>query len=433
MNTVKFNFESLSFELTRRCNLNCTHCFRGEPQDKNIDYNVIDRVFDETNYINILNCSGGEPLLNVEAIEYIVEQLIKRKINIRIFTMTTNGTILSEKTAEQLNKIGKYTLAFAKSKLKNTKLKYGANITISNDKYHHNNPDMAVQFYRQHCAEYVTVYKQGSEKIENEIDNADDGLVYSGRAKELQANNFFVCSPFHKIEFENGMVRDCIEIAVNGNSSIAAYQSFDEIDHHSMGNILNASFADMIKNWNFRYPLTYEENKQRQYSKFFLETNNEKEEKQKLFNILKYYNSMENFRIELHDKYPNLSPAEIFDISNSCRKLMLTENEEERKFLQGYILYAENINKERGFKGHEETHKKFPNLTPEECKAMDYSIEQIDADWSGYSDPKVVTECKERHKATAQALIEKNNSRNPFNEIGELFGLITKALQIFQK
>ena len=421
MNKVKFNFRILSFEVTRRCNLCCAHCMRGEPQDKDINNNVIDKALDETNYIDLLNCTGGEPLLNVDAIEYIVDQIIKRKMNIRGFTITTNGTILEQRVAEQLNRIGKYVINFTRNQLKDNEMQYGSNITISTDKYHHNSPDEAVRFYRQHCAEYVLVQKQGAHKKANEIDNANKGLVYAGRAKNLPVDSFIVDSPFHKIKFENNMVKCPIEVSSNGNVSISAYQTFDEIDKYAMGNILNTSFADMIRGWDYKCPLTCDEKDQREYSKMLLETGRCANKKDENTKNIEYYNSMENFRIELHDKYPNLSPVEIFDMSNSYRKMMLSENEVERKFLQGYLSYAENINREREFKDHEETHKKFPNLTPKECQIMDYSTEQINDDWSGYSDKKFVKECKEHHMATVKDLQAKNENRNT------LSGLLKEA------
>lgn len=233
----KVNFKALSFELTRKCNLRCAHCFRGEPQKKDIDYNVIDRALNEVNYIETLNCTGGEPLLNIDAIKYIVDFVIEKRINVRWFTITTNGTIMDEQVSDLLNRMGKYIIDIRKTLGYESALQCGANITISSDKFHENNPDQAVLFYRKHCNSCVFVQKQESGKLEGTNNTADDGLVYAGRAKKLSENNFIVDSPFHKIKFEHSMVKCPIEVSGNGNINISAYQSFENIDKYAMGNI----------------------------------------------------------------------------------------------------------------------------------------------------------------------------------------------------
>jgi len=42
LNKPKLTFESLAIETTRRCNMKCAHCFRGDAQNVDIDYQHID-------------------------------------------------------------------------------------------------------------------------------------------------------------------------------------------------------------------------------------------------------------------------------------------------------------------------------------------------------------------------------------------------------
>ena len=43
----KLHFDIFNVELTRRCNLSCEHCLRGEAQDINITSEIIDKAFEQ--------------------------------------------------------------------------------------------------------------------------------------------------------------------------------------------------------------------------------------------------------------------------------------------------------------------------------------------------------------------------------------------------
>ena len=43
----------LGIELTQKCNLTCSHCFRGAARNRNISKEIIEKVFDEIIYTNI--------------------------------------------------------------------------------------------------------------------------------------------------------------------------------------------------------------------------------------------------------------------------------------------------------------------------------------------------------------------------------------------
>lgn len=71
---------ALSFEITRRCNLNCRWCAKGEPQNIDITKEIIDKTLDEISdcKLHLIQITGGEPLLNPDMLVYLVEQIIAR-------------------------------------------------------------------------------------------------------------------------------------------------------------------------------------------------------------------------------------------------------------------------------------------------------------------------------------------------------------------
>ena len=44
---ITLPFNNLALEVTRRCNLRCKHCMRGEPQDLDMSDEVLDKVINQ--------------------------------------------------------------------------------------------------------------------------------------------------------------------------------------------------------------------------------------------------------------------------------------------------------------------------------------------------------------------------------------------------
>jgi len=82
---------SLLIEVTRRCQLSCSHCLRGGKQSINIDNRYIDTLLSKVDSINEITFTGGEPSLNCEAIDHFIKIAKKKKIDIGNFYIATNG------------------------------------------------------------------------------------------------------------------------------------------------------------------------------------------------------------------------------------------------------------------------------------------------------------------------------------------------------
>lgn len=89
---------TLTFELTRRCNMNCDFCAKGEAQEADITKEIIDKTLDEMQYFYIrhLRLGGGEPFLNPEMIVYLIDEIIRRRIYVKYLAVFTNGLIKNE-------------------------------------------------------------------------------------------------------------------------------------------------------------------------------------------------------------------------------------------------------------------------------------------------------------------------------------------------
>lgn len=105
----KIIINNLYIEVTRKCNMNCNHCLRGEKENENLSLNDINKLFDnEILKIKNLTITGGEPTLNIKAILQIIKNIISNNIFIDHFVMVINGSIYNQSLIDELNNFYNY-------------------------------------------------------------------------------------------------------------------------------------------------------------------------------------------------------------------------------------------------------------------------------------------------------------------------------------
>ena len=326
---TKLNYGTLLIEMTTKCNLKCKHCFKYDDYDMDkysefIDKKVIDEFFDNNvGAITHLALTGGEPLLNIDMFEYIVDKIIKNNIPICQFDFIINGTVLDKRVADILNKMGKYVYEYRESFIKNVSedkksdlltddeggIATGIRISVP---YHENNPQNAYDYYKKYVNDkYVWVMVQ--DKSENEI-----SIAYSGRAKQLKDCSFFADSIKHKIEFDdNGWIKCPILVHCNGDISIDGYCKIEDSKKYAMGNIFENFVTDMIRENEYNNPLTCNEACGRENARVLIETGKvtEPQNIKECRETIEKIDRLESMRIQLHKEYPYLKSNEIQDFS----------------------------------------------------------------------------------------------------------------------
>lgn len=118
--------KSITFVVTEQCNLRCTYCYQHNKNNKKMDINTakqaVDFILDAhkvNEYYNtniskgvILDFIGGEPLLEIDVIDFIVDYFKKRTFELShpwfenyFINITTNGTLYdNDKVLKFLNK-----------------------------------------------------------------------------------------------------------------------------------------------------------------------------------------------------------------------------------------------------------------------------------------------------------------------------------------
>ena len=119
------NTRSLIIEVTRRCNMSCDHCLRGCQQAIDIDHAHIDGIMQKVDSIGTITFTGGEPSLNVDAIEYALSSAKKYGVEVGSFYIATNGLNISESFV--ISCLKWYAYCYEKEMCR---------VDVSNDYYH---------------------------------------------------------------------------------------------------------------------------------------------------------------------------------------------------------------------------------------------------------------------------------------------------------
>jgi AdoMet-dependent heme synthase len=107
---MDFRAYSISWNLTKRCNLNCDHCyldadFRGGLRSDELDTQQCFKVIDEIAEVNsnaFLILTGGEPLLRPDIYE-IIRYAADKKFMV---VLGTNGTLINRENAIKIKEAG---------------------------------------------------------------------------------------------------------------------------------------------------------------------------------------------------------------------------------------------------------------------------------------------------------------------------------------
>lgn len=114
----------INIYVTRRCNLRCDYCYEKNWEGaENLDISIEKcekiinfikkKLVDNNDKFLYVIFHGGEPLLNVSSILYLIQETSKlKKSGVHVtYEMCTNGTIYSKEVEELLNKINNLTIS----------------------------------------------------------------------------------------------------------------------------------------------------------------------------------------------------------------------------------------------------------------------------------------------------------------------------------
>jgi len=225
--------QNLILEVTRKCNFSCAHCLRGNAQNKNIDFAVIDALFNNNiDYIGMITFSGGEPSLYPEAINYFIDQCQSRGVEVGDFYIATNGG-KSSGSLEFLTAVMRLYCFCSNNEM--------SQVEISKSDYHAGQQDeeakkrlQCLRFAgeRQHL-DYRYLIHEGRAKVLNELNGTIDEARRIEPEKQLRRD-----------EDEN-ILTDELYINCKGDICLSCDLSYKRQDKNKIGNILTDRLEDL--------------------------------------------------------------------------------------------------------------------------------------------------------------------------------------------
>lgn len=240
-------YKELGIELTRRCNEKCEHCLRGPAENIDLSKEVIDSLFDNNNIrlIENLLLSGGEPTMNGEALSYLVDKIIEKRVVIGTYRVIINGTYYTEEFGNAIRRLHEYIDSIGWNKKYNVlHANSFGRIGISQDQYH--------KEARKEVLDELLELPSKVVILDDELSSY--GLLPYGRALD---NNLSSNEPdiSKLVDREGTYVRmkyggEGVQfnkqyICANGNVCLDPNYPFQVLDEYRIGNVLDSNLLEM--------------------------------------------------------------------------------------------------------------------------------------------------------------------------------------------
>ena len=250
---MDFILHDLAIEMTRRCNLRCEHCMRGESQNIDASKEIIDMILnnDEIKRIDHICFSGGEPTLNPNIIIYAINKIITENIDVLEIVMVTNGQIFNKDLVEAFNRFNEYRNQRSKKQLIAQYNELGkdelnriiqnntdehARITFSIDRFHYPISKEVMDNYKK--------YARGIKITEKDVDDEDiykTGFATIGKDFNYKLDQLRYC------KFgDYYMVIDNMYITATGFITNEGMGQYSDMDRINMGHLSNTTLSEIL-------------------------------------------------------------------------------------------------------------------------------------------------------------------------------------------
>lgn len=302
---TKFKFAYLGLEITRKCNLKCAHCLRGDAQHLSMSTAVIDKILDSSAGIKTIFFTGGEPFLEPDLIEYVVDQVIERDFECFGMAVITNGTIMNDNAIRCIKALNKFA-EWSRKKYPNLGI---ALIEISNDHFHDKESSNAcLKFYEQYIDKFTKLKFVGEIETKN-IENVGRAVQTGVATEDITKVHAL---PRRIYINENNAVVCELYLSCTGDLYLSEFHSWEDIDENSMGNIMQESLVKIFERNQWKELYCNEIGRLgRKINGLY--GSKEADETQEFF--VECFNRMKNYRYRAHILFPYLDYYECTIVS----------------------------------------------------------------------------------------------------------------------
>lgn len=223
-----YNLSYLVVECTRRCNMRCDHCMKGDPEDLDMDLKYVERLFEKIDHIDTITLSGGEPSLVPEILTDIIELAKKQNVEINSFYIATNGKLVSDKFIKSLFEWHMFCNDSENSNL----------VEISRDYMHQCDYEIGHKnINKLMCFRFVSIRDDGEQY------GGGKNLIHQGRAAFNYAATRHITPSSINIE-DDDRIEDTLLLDCNGDIHSDCDLSYFTMDegNFKIGNIMDDGF-----------------------------------------------------------------------------------------------------------------------------------------------------------------------------------------------
>lgn len=214
-------------EVTRKCNMACCHCLRGNAQNKEISKETLSKFLlnNDIRYISTVTFTGGEPSLNCQAINDFIDICSKHAIEVGNFYIATNGKQVTESFISTCLRLFLFCSENEVSQ-----------IEISRSDYHIDQNEEAIKKLK--CLRFVSERPYLSYK----------NLIDEGKAKSLNQLNGIKGQKkkIYPLTIEDNIIDGEIYLNCKGDICSSCDLSYRRQDKNKLGNVYNKSLMEMI-------------------------------------------------------------------------------------------------------------------------------------------------------------------------------------------
>jgi organic radical activating enzyme len=229
--------DQVVIEITRRCNMKCPHCLRGEPESKDIPDRILDRFFQKIkgDRLGSITITGGEPSLAPSRIKEITRLAKLYRVDIDYFYLVTNGKKTPYAFLESLVELYDYCQE-----------KDASSVVVSNDRYHEDVP-----VYNSRLDGYP--FFHGKRDTDRWSIN-DSMLIKQGRAQRIGSRDLLMDT----FRIEDDILADSLfYLNVLGKVLAVCDLSYESqrLKKYILGDVFDPDFSlvSCAKSWNRKY------------------------------------------------------------------------------------------------------------------------------------------------------------------------------------
>ena len=234
MGNKEINLSEFVIDVTRRCNMACEHCLRGEAEDMDLNLDFARKALEGIRSIDEIVFTGGEPSLNVPCMEALLRICKESGLRVNSFFLATNGKEVTMNFLECLMHWYAYCISCSGDP-------YMSAVALSRDMFHEYIP-----YKNRVLLGMLSFYDEAMK----DTDFNKYSLIGEGRAAELsdsfRTRSLITEEPQISMEADGTVtVSSMLYLSCNGDIRICCDAAYDN-DAYTIGNVGVESLSEIL-------------------------------------------------------------------------------------------------------------------------------------------------------------------------------------------